>query len=197
MADNKSVESYISKKSRWQKELNLLRELLSSTEMEETVKWGAPCYTVDGKNVVGLAAFKQFVSLWFHQGVFLEDKRKVLINASEGTTRGLRQWRFSSIDDIDKKLVSSYVAEAIENQKKGLQVKPAERKAVVIPPELAAAMKKESQLKKSFERFTPGKQREFADFISGAKRTDTKEKRLAKIVPMILRGEGLSDRYRK
>ena len=127
MAEKKSIDSYIAKKDKWQKELRQLRELLSTTEMEETVKWGAPCYTVDGKNVVGMAAFKEFVSLWFFQGSFLKDKSNVLGNAQEGTTRGLRQWRFASIEEIDAKLVSAYIKEAIENQKKGLQVKPKKR----------------------------------------------------------------------
>ncbi len=91
---HKTVDDYIEAAEPWQDELIRLRKILRSTDLEETVKWGAPCYTHDGKNVVGMASFKSYVGLWFHQGALLGDKKKVLINAQEGKTKALRQWRF-------------------------------------------------------------------------------------------------------
>ena len=96
----KSVDDYIAGAEHWQVELIRLREILQSTKLEETVKWGAPCYTHNGKMVVGLGAFKSYVGLWFHQGALLSDPEKVLINAQEGKTKALRQWRFSSLKEI-------------------------------------------------------------------------------------------------
>lgn len=197
MKKNKSVDEYIAKKEQWQKELNLLRNLLNSTELEETVKWGGPCYTVQGKNVVGLATFKKFIALWFFQGALLKDNGHVLINAQEGTTKALRQWRFGSMEEIDLKRVKEYVAEAIDNQKKGKQIKPDRKKPLIIPPELNQVFEKNKNIKYHFEELTRSKQREFSDYIVGAKRTETKENRLEKILPMILRKEGLNDKYRK
>ena len=83
MKGAKTVDEYIDKAEQWQPELTRLREILNSTGLEETVKWGAPCYTHDGKNVVGIAGFKNYFGLWFHQGALLADAEGVLINAQE------------------------------------------------------------------------------------------------------------------
>ncbi|MCZ6643031.1 MAG: DUF1801 domain-containing protein [Gammaproteobacteria bacterium] len=56
------------------------RKILPNTGLEETTKWGGPCYTFDGKNVVGLGSFKSYFGLWFFHGVLLKDDRRVLIN---------------------------------------------------------------------------------------------------------------------
>jgi len=85
----------------------------------ETVKWSAPVYTVNGKNVLGLGAFKKHFGIWFFNGVFMKDEHKLLVNAQENKTKALRQMRFETIEEIDKNLVLLYVKEAIENQKLG------------------------------------------------------------------------------
>ncbi len=190
-----SVDEYIIKHPQWQEELILLRELMQSTEMNETVKWGAPVYTVNGKNVVGLGAFKSYVGIWFYQGVFLEDNQKVLINAQEGKTKAMRQWRFNSFDEIDQQLVLQYVQEAIQNQKDGKELK-ASKKPLVVPPELEEAFLKDQLLANSFQSLTPGKQKEYAEYVSEAKRVETKLSRIGKITPMIIEGKGLNDKYK-
>lgn len=197
MEKNNSVDGYILKKDKWQNELKLLRRLLNATELEETVKWGSPCYTINGKNVVSVGAFKEFVALWFFQGALLKDKDKVLINAQEGTTKALRQWRFFAVDEIHPQQVQKYVKEAIENQKLGREILPQRKKSLVIPSHLSEALRGNSNLKTCFDQFTTGKQREFADYIASAKRIKTRKNRLQKIIPMILRKEGLNDRYKK
>ena len=113
------VEEYLEKKKKWSKELSLLRGVLQKTELVEDYKWGVPTYTINGKNVVGMAAFKSYVGLWFFQGVFLKDEKNVLINAQENKTKGLRQWRFNSVDEMDTDLILNYLKEAIENQNDG------------------------------------------------------------------------------
>ena len=70
-----NLEQYFSKSLR-QQELLKLRNILLSCGLEETVKWGAPTYTFAGKNVAGLASFKSYVGLWFHQGALLKDEKK-------------------------------------------------------------------------------------------------------------------------
>jgi len=111
-----SVDDYIENAEHWRPELERLREVLTSTELEETVKWGGPCYTLDGKNIVGMGAFKSYVGLWFHQGALLSDPEGMLVNASEGKTKALRQWRFTSGKDIKPRLIKKYVNEAIETR---------------------------------------------------------------------------------
>ncbi len=191
-----TVDEYIVKSPQWAEELMLLRSILLTTELKEEVKWGGPIYTLNGKNVVGIGAFKAYVGLWFHQGVFLKDEAGVLVNAAEGKTKGLRQWRFQSMGEIDPKLVSKYVEEAIENQKAGKEIKPEPKKEVEFAEELAAALKDDA-LRKAFEALTAAAQREYKEYIQAAKRPETRVKRVEKITPLILEGVGLNDKYRK
>lgn len=191
-----SVEAYLEKHPQWQNELEKLQAILLTTELEETIKWGSPVYTINNKNVVGIGAFKSYVGIWFYQGVFLKDEKKVLINAQEGKTKGLRQWRFNTINDIDEQLILEYVAEAVQNQKDGKEIKPIKNKAVALPKELANYLSENKNAKNAFEKFTPGKKKELAEYILEAKREATRIKRLDKIVPMILAGHGLNDKYK-
>ena len=195
MDRTKTVQDYITARPERQQELILLRDLLLETELEETIKWGAPFYTIGGKNVVGLAAFKSYVGLWFHNGVFLKDPKGVLINANEENTRGLRQWRFTSIEEIQPKLIKQYVAEAIENQKKGKAIKP-KPKDFPMPAELKDALEQQKKLEEKFSLLTPFKQKEYKEYIGGAKQEKTRLSRLEKCIPLILEGKGLNDRYR-
>ena len=192
-----SVEEYIEINPHYSKELTLLRNVINSTELEETVKWSMPTYCLNGKNVLGIGAFKNHFCLWFHQGVFLNDKHNLLINAQENKTKALRQMRFETEKDINKAIVLSYVQEAIENQRLGREVKPQRKtKAIIIPEELESKLKANAVLNSSFKALTPGKQREYCEYISEAKREATKQKRLEKITPMIINGVGLHDKYK-
>lgn len=192
-----SVEEYIETSENFSDALTLLREIMCSTEMEETLKWSAPVYTVSGKNVIGLGAFKKHFGIWFYNGVLLKDNHKLLTNAQEGKTKALRQMKFSSIDEIDKNIVLEYVKEAIENQKAGKEIKPDRtKKELTIPDELKNILKENLNLKDCFESLAPYKQREYCEHIASAKREATKLSRLEKIVPMILEGKGLNDKYK-
>ncbi|WP_299523044.1 DUF1801 domain-containing protein [Winogradskyella sp.] len=192
-----SVEEYIETNSHYAEELTFLRDIINSTELEETLKWSAPTYCLDGKNIVGLGAFKHHCCLWFHQGVFLKDKHNLLINAQEGKTKALRQMRFKTKADINKDLVLAYVKEAITNQKAGKEIKPQRQsKPVVVPSELEVVLNTNVELKSGFETLTPGKQREYCEYIDQAKREATKQSRIEKITPMILDGVGLNDKYK-
>ncbi|NNC70013.1 MAG: hypothetical protein HKN90_04230 [Flavobacteriaceae bacterium] len=191
----KSVEEYIEKQETYGKALEVLREILCATELQETVKWGIPTYTINKKNVVGIAAFKSHFGIWFFNGVFLSDPHGILRNAQEGKTRGMRQLNFKSLDEVDKSIILDYTLEAIENQKKGLEIKP-EKKPLVIPKELEKVFNENKELAAIFESLTLTKKREFAEHISSAKREETRQKRLEKIIPMILNNIGLNDKYR-
>ena len=191
----RTVDNYISDASNWQAELKRLREILKSTELEEDVKWGGPCYTVDGKNIVGIAGFKSYFGLWFHQGALLKDQKNVLINAQEGRTKALRQWRMHAARDIKPAIIKSYVREAIKLAKEGKKIAPARDKLLVIPAELRRALEKNKSASENFKNMRLGLQREYADYIAEAKRDDTKLRRIEKILPMISAGTGLHDRY--
>ncbi|MDJ0794693.1 MAG: YdeI/OmpD-associated family protein [Woeseiaceae bacterium] len=192
----KTVDDYISNAGDWQSELEQLRGILQSTPLVEEVKWGAPCYTHNGKNVVGLAAFKGWVCLWFHQGALLKDSSKVLVNAQEGKTKALRQWRMTSARDIRPGIIKRYVKEAIGLVDAGKEIKAERGKAIAMPDELGKAMRRYKGATAGFRSLTPGKQREYTEYIATAKRDDTKQKRIDKVLPMIASGVGLNDKYR-
>ena len=192
----KSVQEFFKQDLPHKKELKQLRKILLSTEMEETLKWGIPVYTVDGKNVVGLSSFKSYYGLWFYQGALLKDKKSVLINAQEGTTKAMRQWRFNPEEKINDKLVLQYLREAIKNQREGKVIPIQRKKKLIIPEVLLNSLIKNKTLLNSFNSLTPFKQREFSDYISDAKRDSTKVTRLEKIIPLIKKGIGLNDKYR-
>lgn len=177
--------------------LFILRELLLGAGLEETLKWGIPCYTSDGKNVVGLAAFKSYVGLWFYQGALLKDNAGVLVNAQKGKTKALRQWRFRDDEFPDAAMVSSYIQEAIRNQHKGKRIETEKNPALHIPLELKEALESDSLLKIMFGKLTPGRQREFATYIDEARRAETRKSRMQKIIPLIRSGIGLNDKYKK
>ena len=180
----------------WTSELNRLADIINKLPLEKTIKWGSDVYTYNGKNVVSYAGFKNHFALWFFNGVFLKDPKKVLINTGEGKTKSLRQWRFTSGDQIDESTIIDYLKEAIEVEKQGLKIKPEKHKPADIPPILAKALKVDAELKKAFNALSSGKQKEYCLHINDAKQEATKLKRLENIKPLIMEGKGLYDKYK-
>jgi len=190
-----SVEEYIEQQEEYGEMLEILRDTILKTELQEAVKWGMPTYTLKSKNVVSINAFKNYCGVWFFSGVFLSDPYNILYNAQKGKTKGLRQLRFTKTTEINKNIILEYVYEAIENQKKGLEIK-LEKKPLRIPIELKALFNENKKLSAIFDSLTLTKRREFANYISNAKKEETKQKRIEKIIPMLLNNIGLSDKYR-
>lgn len=188
-------ENKWNKTNQWSEELDKLHAIISKTPLIETTKWGGPVYTYNNKNIVGLGGFKSYFGIWFYNGVFLKDEKKLLINANEENTKSLRQMRFNSANDINEKIILSYINEAITIEDKGLAI-PKEKKETIIPEILQIELDKNSELFTKFNTFTPYKQREFIEHITSAKQEKTQIARLEKIIPMILEGKGLNDKYR-
>jgi uncharacterized protein YdeI (YjbR/CyaY-like superfamily) len=192
-----SADQYLEVHPNWQEELSALRKMLISTELKEEIKWGAPVYTLKGKNVVGLAAFKNHCAIWFFNGVSLQKNTSLLENAQKGKTKALRQIKFRKGDEVNPDVLLKYVAEAIANQKLGNTAKPKINAQLILPPELKSAFEEDEELKSAFAKLPEGKQREYAHYITEAKRENTKQNRLEKILPLIKKGFGLNDHYRK
>lgn len=196
MQKHKAVDAFMASATQWKAELARLRSIVRSTGLEETVKWGGPVYTHEGKNVVGLGGFKSYFGLWFFQGALLADEQKLLINAQEGRTKALRQMRFRSREEIDPRTIKAYVREAIRLVERGVEIKPARGKSVVVPRELQVALRRRKRAGAAFQKMTPGKRREYAEYVASAKQAATKQRRIDKILPMIESGFGLNDKYR-
>ena len=192
--DNR-VDEYLAEHSRWRAQLEAFREVLLAVGLNEDIKWGIPAYLCGGTNLIGFAGFKQHCALWFHQGVFLKDEAGVLVNAQEGKTQAMRQWKFTAGEDVPRDLLRGYALEAIENHQAGKRVKPVSRQ-LNVPVELETAMSEDPSLRKAFNSLTPGKQKEYAEHIASAKQEKTRLTRLEKARPQILAGVGLHDKYR-
>jgi uncharacterized protein YdeI (YjbR/CyaY-like superfamily) len=186
-----TVVEYISNSGKWESSLILLRELLLDSGLQETVKWGMPVYTWNGKNIVGMVAFKGYAGLWFYQGVFLEDKNKYLV-AAEDDTRAQRQWRFRSVDEIRERIedIINYVNEAIENQQQGKEIKPDFNKPILIPEELQIEFSNSPGLREAFDSLSKSLKRQYTQHINRAKQTATRERRLKQVIQWIRAGRG-------
>jgi len=198
MKNSQTVDDFINQHDQWRQELTELRSIIRDTELQEMIKWGMPVYTLSGKNVIGLGAFKSYVGIWFYQGALLKDSKKKLINAQQEKTKALLQWRFRSREEItaESATIREYIEEAISNQKQGRSVLPEMHKRFFIPEELESLLLKNSELKEKFYALSDSKQREYAEYITQARRMETKLKRLEKISPLILQGIGLNDIYK-
>lgn len=192
MEENKSW----TRNQKWLEEIELLKSIIVKTDLVETTKWGGIVYTWNNRNIIGIGGFKDYFTIWFFNGVFLTDEKKVLVNVGEGVTKGLRQWRFTSKEEINEKLVLHYVNQAIENEKNGLSIKP-EKKEVKPSDFFLSKLEKDATLVEKFNTFSPFKQKEFIEYIDTAKQEKTKLERFEKIKPMLLANIGLNDKYRK
>lgn len=191
-----SANDYFADARVWRDEQLKLRDILLTTPLGEEIKWGGPCYTHRGKNVVGIGGFKSYFGLWFHQGALLRDENRVLINAQEGKTKALRQWRMTSGKDIKPSTIKRYVKEAISLIDSGKEIKADRGSPVEVPAELRKALRRTKGATAAFRQLRLGLQREYAEYIASAKRDDTKQKRIDKALRMILTGVGLNDKYR-
>jgi uncharacterized protein YdeI (YjbR/CyaY-like superfamily) len=192
---NSEKKHFWDKVNQWEEELLFLKSIIDKTELVETIKWGGPIYVYNKKNVIGIGGFKNYFAIWFLNGVFLKDEKKRLINAQEDKTKSMRQWRFTSKEDVSETEVLQYILEAIENEKQGKIIKPSKKEAIVSEL-LQKEMNNNPALAEAFQKFSPYKQYEFLEYIETAKQEKTKLRRIEKVIPMILGNVGLNDKYR-
>ena len=198
MESSEKLEAYYEQEHSFKEGISILRDLALKTKVVETLKWGSPVYTTEGKNIFWIARFKNHFGLGFFNGMFLKDPKKVLVNVQEGKTQAMRHWQFKSIGEIDAPSIVAYINEAIENQKKGMRLIPEKKKKseLIIPKLLKEAFDKNPKMEKAFTALSAYKQRDYAEYIASAKQEKTKLARMEKIIPMINHGIGLNDKYR-
>ncbi|HTO35862.1 MAG TPA: YdeI/OmpD-associated family protein [Flavobacterium sp.] len=184
----------MTKANPWSEAFEKIKEILSKTPLKITVKWGANVYVHNGKNIVSVGAFKNHIALVFFNGVFIDDAFNVF--SSDTTAKAMRQWKFKYLEEIDEKKILNYVNQAIKNSEEGKELKAEKHQPVPTAELLLETFKKDKKLKEAFERLTSGKQKEYSLYINEAKQETTKLKRIEKIIPMILQGVGLHDKYK-
>ncbi|MCB0693361.1 MAG: YdeI/OmpD-associated family protein [Lewinellaceae bacterium] len=196
MAYAQSIDDFFSRPSPFSEQLATLRQIMLDAGLQETLKWGIPVYVGHQKNIAGIAAFKSYAGIWFYQGALLSDPGGVLVNAQEGKTQAMRQWRFQEGDHLDRSLVRSYLEEALEHAREGREVVAKKSRPLVIPEELRQALASDPDVARQFDQLSLSCRREYAEYIGEAKREETRLRRLEKAIPMILAQKGLQDQYR-
>lgn len=191
---NPKVDWFFNKDTHWKEEYAKLRTIVLSCGLTEELKWGQPCYTLEGSNVVLIHGFKEYCALLFHKGALLKDPKKILIQQTENV-QSARQIRFKHVDQIMdmEPVLKSYIKEAVKVEKAGLKVEMKKTSEFKMPVEFANALKAKPALKKAFEALTPGRQRGYLLYFASAKLVKTREERIKKYAPEILKGKGLED----
>ncbi|MEL6559051.1 MAG: YdeI/OmpD-associated family protein [Bacteroidota bacterium] len=207
---NKSVDHYLTagcgrcplggttdcKVHRWTAELEYLRQIVNACGLTEECKWGVPCYTFQGNNVLIVSAFNEYCSISFFKGALLADGRQLLIKPGPNS-QAARLFRFKNLYEIQQieETVKSYIFEAISIEEAGLSV-PFKKNPEPIPAELELRFEKDPVFKAAFEALTPGRQRGYIIHFSQPKQEKTRISRIEKCTQMILSGIGLNDKYR-
>ena len=178
----------------WAAELAALRALVLEAGLTEECKWGVPCYTVNGGNVVIIHSFKEYCGLLFFKGALLKDARGILIQQTENV-QAARQLRFTDVREVTalKSTIKAYLQEAIAVEKAGLKVSMKPTAEFAMPEEFQTKLDASPALKTAFEALTPGRQRAYLLHFAAAKQSKTREARIEKCTPQILNGKGLLD----
>ena len=158
----------------------------AAPEAEETLKWGAPSFTVDGKILLMMAAFKAHAALNFWRGQELRgDKASADAMGQFG--------KLTSIDDLPSDMeFNALVREAAalaSTAPAPRKVKHAPKPAPGMHPEFAAALGKAPKAKAALDGFPPSAQRDYLDWIAEAKQDATRAKRIATAVEWLSEGK--------
>jgi uncharacterized protein YdeI (YjbR/CyaY-like superfamily) len=188
------VDAYIRRAKKWQQEFEQLRSIVLDCRLTEEFKWGNPCYTFQGNNVVLIHGFKDYCALLLFKGALLSDPEKILVQQTKNV-QAARQIRFASVHEIVtmKATVESYLREAIDAERSGLKVTLKKTTEFAVADEFRARLDKNAALKKAFEALTPGRQRAYLLHFSQPKQSKTRASRVEKAMPRILKGKGLDD----
>jgi uncharacterized protein YdeI (YjbR/CyaY-like superfamily) len=191
---NPKVDWYFDKDSTWQKEVTKLRSIILSCDLQEDVKWGCPCYSVNGNNILLIHMFKNYCAILFFKGSLLKDTSKILIQQTE-FVQVRRQIRFTNLEQIMQMeaTIREYVLEAIDVEKSGVEPVMKKTAEFTVPDEFRAALDDNPALQDAFASLTPGRQRAYLLYFGGAKQVKTREERVEKYIDRILDGLGLDD----
>jgi uncharacterized protein YdeI (YjbR/CyaY-like superfamily) len=179
----------------WTEALEMLRQIVLDCGLTEELKWGVPCYTVQGKNVLLVSAFKNHCAISFFKGALLADQKGILVKPGENSqaSRLIKITDVSQIRNLEED-ITAYIYEAVEVEKAGLKVE-FKKNPESIPEELENRFSNDPTLQTAFEALTPGRQRGYILYFSAPKQSKTRESRIDKCIGKILNGEGLNDKY--
>jgi uncharacterized protein YdeI (YjbR/CyaY-like superfamily) len=188
---NPKVDGYLRKAKKWQEEMKKLRRISLDCGLTEELKWGKPCYTFQKSNIVIIQGFNEFCALLFCKGALLNDPKGILKKFGWQAARRISFTNVREIVEMEP-ILKAYIHEAIEAEKAGLKV-TFQKDPEPIPGELQNKLDEIPALKAAFDALTPGRRRGYILYFSGAKQSKTRESRVEKCMPQILKGKGLND----
>jgi hypothetical protein len=192
------IDAYIEKSAEFaQPILTHLREVVHAgcPDVVETMKWSMPFFDYHGP-LGNMAAHKQHCSFGFWRGAALA------LGGKGEDAEGMGHFgKITSIKDLPpKKELIGYVRKAAELNASGKK-KPAAKKPpkppVETPPELTDALRRHKRAAAEWEKFSPSVRREYAEWIGGAKREETREQRLATAIEWIAEGKKRNWQYER
>ncbi|EMJ87677.1 YdeI/OmpD-associated family protein [Leptospira meyeri] len=188
------IDLYFQKIKNWKQEFQILRSIALEIELQEEIKWGQPCYTLNGQNIFLIHGFKEYCAILFFKGALLKDPKKILIQQTKNV-QSARQIRFKNVSEITKlkTTIKSYIKEAIQLAQSGEKIVMKKTSEYEVPEEFLKRLEEEPKLQTAFESLTPGRQRGYLLHFSGAKKAETRVERIEKQIANILKGKGLND----
>jgi uncharacterized protein YdeI (YjbR/CyaY-like superfamily) len=188
------INAFFEKGSAWQECMQTLRKIVLQCGLDETMKWGVPCYMFEGKNILLLHGFKQYCAINFFKGALLSDKEQLLIQQTENVQAG-RQIRFTEARTIKKQaaILEAYIKEAIALEHNNVKHLLPEKRTLDLPDELLQQFSNNISLEEAFKALTPGRQRGYLLHFTEAKQSATITKRILAAQSKILMGKGLHD----
>ncbi len=197
---NPKVDAYIEKSAPFaQPILHHMREMFHKAcpEAVEEIKWSMPFFVYKGQMMANIAAFKQHCSLGFLGPAMREVLKKDGLERDNGMGS---LGKITSIRDLpSNKKLTEYIVQAAALIDDGAKVmsrpKKAPKPVAEVPAELTAALKKNKAAAKVFAEFSPSCKREYVEWITEAKRQETKEKRIAQAVEWIAEGKQRNWKY--
>lgn len=191
---NPKVDFYFAREGSYATAIAELRKIVLGCGLTEELKWGCPCYTHEGRNIVLIHVFKNYCALLFFKGVLLQNEEGLLVQQTD-KVQAARQARFTSLQEVrdHKDAIRRTIFEAIEVERSGIAVPLKKTEAYAVPEEFQARLAEDPLLREAFEALTPGRQRAYLLHFAGAKQSKTRAARVEKCRPAILMGKGLDD----
>ena len=179
---------------KWRDGLEALRRICLGLQLEETVKWGHPCYMHAGRNIVIVGALRGDFRISFFNAALMKDPEGVLERPGPNTkVPDMIRFTQSSQVKAMTPILQSYLQEAMGYAASG--IKPAkEATELELPVEMAEALNADPELAQAFYALTPGRQKSYVIHLNSTKVSQTRVRRIAKFRPHILANKGATER---
>jgi len=190
---NPEIDAYLARADRWRDEMAALRAIALDCGLDESLKWGKPCFCRDGRNIAIVQPFKETCAFMFFKGALLDDPDG-LLEKQGAESHAARRVVFTDAAQVAalETRLRAWIGQAVKAEAEGTPL-PERTATTPEPVELAEAFAATAGLEAAFRALTPGRQREYLLQINGAKKAETRRERVVRFAPRILAGKGLRD----